>query len=171
MKEDWEDYWEEPEEIKRDHKIDEAKEELQNFFKEKNKDVFYMKQLEVKYEKQFFHWIIARAINELIDEGVLGYEMVPLRDATWVKFVFNRRHRYYKRQINRCLEVIKEYSNQNVAKACGRQAEVLFLNALAIKGFMPKGENINEYKGQKWSRTNHDWTLLLKEMKFLMVAR
>jgi len=64
-----------------------------------------------------------------------------------VKFVFNKRHRYYKRQINRSLEVIREYSDESIARACERQAEVLFLNALAVKGFIPRGENTNEYKG------------------------
>lgn len=158
---DFEDILEE--EYPRDIKIDEAKEKLVRFFTEKNKNVFYMQQLEIFFEKQFFHWIIAKAINELIADDILGSEEVPLLGATKVKFVFNKTHRYYKREIKKNIEVVREYSNPIITMACGRQAEVLFFNALTSKGFRPVGQDINEYNGKKWTATDHDLDFILEE--------
>lgn len=149
-------------EVTRDHKIDEAKEVLQELFEKEKRRVFYMRQLEVRYERRFFHWITARAINELLEERTLRYERVPLRGPTEVKFIFNRTHRYYMRQITEAIKVIREYSDPGIATACGRQAEVLFLNALAIKGFVPRDENTNEYRGRKWNQTNHNLDFILE---------
>jgi len=83
-----------PEELPRDVKIDEAREELTKFFNEHDEEVYYLKQLEVFFEKkpsEFYHWITAKAVNELIEEGLLGKEEVPLRKGTGVKFVFNKK--------------------------------------------------------------------------------
>lgn len=118
------------------------------------------------HEKQFFHWITADAVNELIEEKILGSETVPLggpQERTRVKFVFHRSYRYYKRQIRRSLEVIRAYADETVARACGRQAEILFLNGLAMKGFVPKGGNTNEYQGRKWTRTGHDLDFVIEK--------
>ena len=70
------------EEYHRDIKIDEAKQELVKFFTEKNENAFHMQQLEVFFEKQFFHWITAKAINELIADDFLRSEEVSLRGVT-----------------------------------------------------------------------------------------
>jgi len=168
----YEDYWEndygEPDydelaaEPERDYKIDQAKEKLKGFFSQHNRDIFYMKQLEVRHEKQFFHWITANATNELIDEGVLGHAMVPLEGPTRVKFVFDRTHRYYKRQIRRSLEVIRQYANHNISWACGRQAEMLFLHGLTITRFVVGGQNTNEYQGKEWTDTGHNLDFILE---------
>lgn len=161
---DYEDILEEEwkEEYPRDIKIDEAREELVKFFTEKNENVFYMQQLEVFLEKQFFHWITAKAINELIADDFLRSEVVPLRGATKIKFVFNKKHRYNKREIKKNIEVVQEYSDPTIAMACGRQAEVLFFNALTSKGFRPVGQDINEYNGKKWTATDHDLDFILE---------
>ena len=161
---DYEDILEEEwiEEYHRDIKIDEAKEELVKFFTEKNENVFHMQQLEVFFEKRFFHWITAKAVNELIDEGFLKSEELPLLGATRVKFVFNRKYRYYRRQIKEKIKVIRDYSEPTIAIGCGRQAEVLFFNALTNKGFLSMGQNINEYGGRKWAETDHDLDFILK---------
>ena len=150
------------EEWPRDVKVDEAKEELTKFFNEKAEEVFYLKQLEVFFEKQFYHWIIGKAVKELIGDGLLGREEVPLLRGSRVKFVFNKRLRYYRRQINKYIEVIREYSNPEIAIACGRQAEVLFFNALGGRGFVSGGENINKYRGKKWTKTDHNLDYIME---------
>jgi hypothetical protein len=152
---------ERPEGYPRDKVIDRAKEELVGFFRENDKDVFYMQQLEVFFEKQFFHWITAKAINELIHEGALKAEVRPLLGETRVKFVFNRRHRYYKRQISDKLRVIREYSDPGIASACGRQGEMLFFNALTGRGFLCHGQHTNEYQGKKWAESDHDLDFII----------
>lgn len=155
MKYEYEGIWGEPF-APRDIWIDKAREKLTKFFRDRPKKIFYLKQLEVFLEKSFYHWITAKAVNELIDEGILGKEKVPLGKSTKVKFIFNKKHRYYKRQIKEQIEIIKKYSNYEIASACGRQAEVLFFNALTAKEFIPEGQNINKYRGKKWTKTSHD---------------
>jgi len=147
----------------RDVKVDEAREELVKFFNENDEKVYYLKQLEVLFERQFFHWITAKAVNELIEEGLLGKEEVPLQKGTSVKFVFNKRLRYHKMLIRKCLKIIREYANPTIAIACGRQAEVLFFNALTNKGFLSKGQSINEYGGKKWTETEHDLDFIIEK--------
>jgi hypothetical protein len=160
---DEEEFYEEwRKDLPRDKKVDEAKEALTEFFEENNEDVYYMQQLEVFFEKPFFHWITSTAINELIDEGLLKSEELPLLGATTIKFAFNKRHRYYKRQINEKLQIVREYSAPAIAGACGRQAEVLFFTALAHRGFLSHGQNINEYNGKKWEETDHNLDFILE---------
>lgn len=114
----------------RDIKIDEARAELTGFFNENTEGVFYLKQVEVFFERKFYHWITAKAVNELIEDGFLRTEEVPLGEGARVKFVFNKKLRYFKRPISKCMELIREYSDPVIAIACGRQAEVLLFNAL-----------------------------------------
>lgn len=156
LEEEW------PEGHPRDKKVDEAKEALTELFEKNNEDVFYMQQLEVFFEKPFFHWITFTAINELIEEGVLKPEWRPLLGETRVKFVFKKGYRYYKRQINEKLQIVREYSDPVIGEACGRQAEVLFFNALTNRGFMSHGQDTNEYEGRKWEETNHNLDFILE---------
>jgi hypothetical protein len=143
--------------------VDKAKEALTDFFREKSEDVFHMQQLEVFFEKQFFHWITSKAINEMIEEGFLKFEKRPLLGDTRIKFVFNKGHRYYKRQINEKLQVVREYSEPDMGRACGMQAEVLFFHALTSRGFLSHGQDINEYKGKKWAETDHDLDFIVEK--------
>ncbi|MBI4286499.1 MAG: hypothetical protein HY670_11485 [Chloroflexi bacterium] len=150
-----------PENLPRDVKIDEAKRELEKFFAGNRDKVYYVKQLEVFFEKRFYHWIVAKAVKELVGDGLLGEEEIALQRGTFVKFLFDKRLRYYKRQINRNIEVIRAYSNPNIAIACGRQAEVLFFNALTGCGFVAKGQNTNEHGDRKWTETENDLDFIL----------
>jgi hypothetical protein len=146
----------------RDKVIDQAKDALKEFFNQNNEDVFYMQQLAVLFEKPFFHWITSKAINELILDGFLNFETHSLLGATHIKFVFRKGYRYYRRQINEKLKVVRGYSDPVIAGACGRQAEVLFFNALTNKGFLSHGQSINEYQGKKWTETDHDLDFILE---------
>ncbi len=154
----------EPPAYERDKKIDEAKSFVLEFFKTNNKQVFYIKQLEVIFEKKFFHWITSRALGELVGEGYLGMVEMPLSvEGTRVKFLFDRKNRYYKREIKKSIGVIREYSDHAIARACGEQADVLFFNALVRKGFASHGEDVNEYKGKKWQATNHNLDFIIEK--------
>jgi hypothetical protein len=72
---DWSYHDEGPErEYDRDPTIDWAKEELKKFFSkpQHRETVFYVMQLQVIFEKSFFHWITYKAIDELVDENLLA---------------------------------------------------------------------------------------------------
>jgi len=145
-----------------DKKVEEAKHELKMFFEQNKQEVFYLKQLEVRFEKKYFHWITSRAINELLEEDKIRAEEIPLAAWTKVKFLFNKRHMYYKRQIKEAIEIIRDYSSPTIASACGRQAEMLFFNALAHRGFKSLGHDVNEYLGKRWTDTNHNLDFVIE---------
>jgi len=165
---DYEDIEEEewPESLPRDVKIDEARGELSKFFDENDEQVYYLQQLEIFFEKKpfgFYHWITSKAVSELIEDELLEREEVPLSKGTSVKFVFNKKFRYHKMSIKRSIEVIRQYSNPTIAIACGQQAEVLFFNALMNKGFLSKGQHLNEYGAKKWTQTGHDLDFIIEK--------
>jgi hypothetical protein len=43
-----------------------------------------------------------------------------------------------------------------VTRGCGYRAEDLFCKALALRGFMPVGTKVKEYKGKRWTKTDHN---------------
>src|SRR5262249_13263133 len=131
------------EEHPRDSKIDQAKEEIVAHLDTNPESVYYIKQLQVLLEKQFFHWITGLAIGELIAEGSVGSEDASLADGRRARFVFAKGHRYRIRQIERAVKVIESYSASEMARACGHWAETLFLLALAEHGFSVHGRNTN----------------------------
>jgi hypothetical protein len=126
--------------------VDGAKQELSQLFAARPLDVFYERQLQVLLEDRYFHWITSKALRELVGEGRLRTEIVDLGfeadsagaiyPGDWnmganVRFFWGVRNRY-------------------------RQAEMLFDAALPKAGFLPIGENVNEYRGKKWTRSGHN---------------
>ncbi len=59
--------------VQEDVKVREAKAELTIFYKSHVNEIFYLKQLQVKFEKKYFHWVTANAVNELITDGFLRF--------------------------------------------------------------------------------------------------
>lgn len=156
-----EDLWEPPEperERPRDPAIDRAKEAIRQLLAERDREVFHGRQVEIILERQFFHWITDFALGELVEEGEVGSETVELEKGSRVrvKFVFAPMHRYRKRQIKRAIEVIRDYSRPEVARACGVQAELLFKLALVKRGFALRAEDAREYAERVWTRTEHN---------------
>src|SRR5690606_24162158 len=49
-----------------------ATEALRLFFQEHSQDVFYQKQLQVLFERQYFHWVTVRALRQLVDERFIA---------------------------------------------------------------------------------------------------
>jgi len=52
----------------RDSFIDLAKWDLKNVFAKEPQKVFYQRQLQVMFEKKYFHWITVRALPELVQQ-------------------------------------------------------------------------------------------------------
>jgi len=51
-----------------------AREALIQFFEEHREQVFFSRQLEVRYEQDYFHWITNRALRDLEDLGLVRSE-------------------------------------------------------------------------------------------------
>ncbi len=113
------------------------------------------------FEKQFFHWVTARAVSSLLKDEALGTELAPIEGATKARFVFSKKHRYYRRQIDKTLAIIRQYSRPEIAVACGEQADTLFCHGLLKRGFVLAGEDANEHGGKKWAKTNHNLDFII----------
>jgi hypothetical protein len=70
----------------RDSFVDQAKSEMAKLFEEHPETVFYQRQLQVMFEKRYFHWVTVRALTELVQEGVLATEVLPLSGTGTIVF-------------------------------------------------------------------------------------
>src|SRR3990170_103461 len=160
-----EDYFWEPEEADEeveDEYVEEAKPALLKFFDDNGDRVFHLKQLQVLFEKKFFHWVTARALYALHDDGLVGTEIAESERGTRVRLYFHRGHRYRQRQSKRVLEIIDAMSDPDVAEACGEHADVLFFNGLMGRRFLAYGQDIREYRGRVWEETAHDLDFIIE---------
>jgi len=141
----------------RDTKIDEAKEVLMAaLFESEPGEVYYGRQIEVLFERDFFHWITARALGELARSGAVHSTEMELGGATRVRFYWSRKSRYWRRKAEAARKLILEYSEPAFCRGLGHHAETMFTAALATVGFVPRGEDVRSYKGIEWTETGHD---------------
>jgi len=183
--EDWEydeGFGREP--LPRDSQIDAAKRFLMDEFFPRNQNrVFYSQQIQVLLEDDwaieqivgerrsgFFHWITGKALRELAAEGAVRSQLLPLGDyrpelgeevgddlgGTTIRYFWSPKNRYTPRAIARSLKLVKSFSAPNLSHAIGNNGESMFDAALPKLGFMPQGENVNEWRGRKWVLTKQD---------------
>jgi hypothetical protein len=90
---------------RRDPQTDLAKRTLMvQLFDTQPDGVFYARQIEVLFERRFFHWITARALDELVAEGMIASAKEALGKETQIRFFWSRRCRYWKRRARRVAE-------------------------------------------------------------------
>lgn len=141
----------------RDAKVDEAKEFLlEEVFGKSQERVFYGRQIEVMVERKFYHWITTQALGELVLEGDILSEKLPVRAGLEARFYWAKRVRYWKRSASGIVKLIAEYSSDVVGSALGDHGELMFDAALPRVGFMPVGWDANEYKDKSWTLTGHE---------------
>ncbi len=133
-----------------------ARERLRAFFEGHRRQVFFSRQLEVQNEELYFHWITNRAIRDLESEGLILSDRRALKGGGRVKLLWHRSHRYYKRDADRLLNLVEEYSDPNIGAALGLQGEALVLEGFARLEFVMKGRNTSAYTNREWLRTAHD---------------
>jgi hypothetical protein len=141
---------------RRDPKTDAAKSALRPFFAEHAERVFHEMQLLVTFERMFFHWITARALDELEAEGKIVSERQSLAGLVPIRIFRNPRYRYWRRDAAKLIGLVREYSQQPVTRAVGLQGELMFDAALPRFGFMPTAANVRSYRGRTWTETGHD---------------
>ena len=134
---------------------DQCAESLIAFFRQHRDEVFYMKQLEVLWEKRYYHWITARALS-FLEGGELRTVTKKVREGIQPKFFFHRRNRYYRRAVDKAARIIEQYSEPVISRAIGSHAENLFLLALLERGAEHRSRNSSEYGTKKWAASDHD---------------
>jgi hypothetical protein len=143
-------------EYPRDSKIDEAKEVLlRDLFEKRASEVFYSRQIEILFERRFFHWITAKALNELVQEQSVSGEFRDLGSIK-LKLYWSKKHRYPRRQSQEIANLVLRSSEQPFTRAIGRHGEMMFDAALPTGGFLPRGRNVNAYGGNRWTESGHD---------------
>jgi hypothetical protein len=149
----------EPEEIlseQRDPVIDAAKEKLRSFFDKDRASVFYQRQLQVIFEAEYFHWITARALNELVKEQVIAGSAEVLPGVGSITIYRARSHRFWKRQAREIIDIVARFSASDFTHAVGAHGELMFDAALPTAGFLPTARKVRSYRGKSWTLTGHD---------------
>ena len=73
-----------------------ARKELINLFDENKKSAFVLRQLEVRLEDSYFHWLTSRVLRHLEGEGYVKSNLKELRFGEVIKTYWHRRNRYHK---------------------------------------------------------------------------
>jgi hypothetical protein len=144
----------------RDTFVDQAKEDLKALFRQEPESVYYQRQLQVIFEKPYFHWITVRALSELVAEGHLASDSVPFEGSETARgtmtFYRATSYRYWKRDADEILKLVSRFSEPSFTLGLGAQGEVMFDAALPTVGFMPTGRNVRAYGKAVWTKTKHD---------------
>lgn len=128
---------------------------LRAFFEAHQQEVFYSRQLEVRFEDQYFHWITNRALRTLVKDGELLVDRRVLITGE-LHVVRHPRCRYHTRATTALAELVQSYSEPLVTRAVGDQGEMLVLEGFARRGFTMYGRDMRAYRGREWSETGHD---------------
>ena len=145
-----------------------AREEIKKFFNDNREAVLYMRQLQVKYEKEYYHWITRNGVVSLNKQGYLKQMDVSISasgNPLHLHFFTHHTNRYPKREANALAKLVAEYSQDHIMRSCGNRAEVLFAESLAGRGFTIEGKKVREYKDKKWTKTKHDLDYIFKKEK------
>lgn len=145
-------------EIQRDEYkyFEDAQRAIENLYKSDRSGIYYIRQLQVKFEEKYFHWITYHVLRYLKDLGKLKVIERKQQDGTTRHFYIEPSNRYPVRKINEMEKIINEFSQDHITRSCGRRAEDLFCLGLAKKGFRVKAEKVKELNGKKWEKTGHD---------------
>ncbi len=133
-----------------------AREELKKLFNENKQSVFFSRQLEVRMEDRYFHWITNRAIRDLIESGLIKTEKQNLKNEGNINILCHKSLRYYRREARKLTKLVEEYANPNISAAIGLHGEIMVLEGFARFQFVMKGRNTNKYNQKEWTETEHD---------------
>ncbi len=133
-----------------------ARDVLREFFESNDSQVFFGNQLAIRNEDLFFHWITYRALSDLVEEGLLKSERRGLAIGSELKLFWHRRHRYYRRDASRLVQLVNEYGSPNMCAAVGLHGEQMILGGFARRQFVLRDHSTHEYGDRKWEETEHN---------------
>ena len=133
-----------------------ARARLLAHFEDNPETVFYSRQLEVLYEREYFHWVTNRALRRLVEEGRVLSETRRLDLGSEIKLLWNRRYRFYKRSSAEVFDLVNRYSSSASDGTLGLQGEHLVLAAFVRAQHVLTGEVTREHAGRHWEETEHN---------------
>ncbi|PIQ86183.1 MAG: hypothetical protein COV74_05770 [Candidatus Omnitrophica bacterium CG11_big_fil_rev_8_21_14_0_20_45_26] len=128
--------------------------------------VYFQRQLEVLYEKKFFHWVTGRAIKELKEEGRITVDYYPIQVRShrdYIKIITHKKNRYYRTRAKQIASLVEMYSNPSITSDTGFVAEELFKVAYAEHQFSLIATHTNKLRGKQWVKTNHDVDFIVEK--------
>jgi len=132
-----------------------ARARVEKFIDEHPEQVFFSRQIEILHEGDFFHWVTNRAIRDL-EGGKILSEWRQLKTGGSIKLLWHKSFRYYKRGAAELVKLVEEYADPNIGSALGLHGESMVLEGFALKEFVTKGRNTNQFRGKQWTRTDHN---------------
>ena len=140
-----------------DAAVEDAKESLKRWFSDHPEEVFYQQQLEVIFELTFFHWVTRRAVEELVGEGRLLAESIPLGESMPLRVYRRPSNRNWRRRAAALARMVTEFSpGTPLGSSLGQHGELMFDSGLARFGFVPVAKKVREWKDRKWTASGHD---------------
>jgi hypothetical protein len=134
----------------RDPKQEKAEDEIVAYLEKNRGTVFFSRQLEVHFEKNWFHWITNRVLRDLVSRRLLKSEVRPLKTGGSVTLLWHRSHRYYRRDAVEVVKLVETYADPNIGAALGLQGEVMLLEGLAKRQFLLTGRDTRTHRGKTW---------------------
>src|SRR5258708_25412484 len=87
-----------------------ARARLLAHFEDNPESVFYSRQLEVLFEREYFHWVTNRALRRLVQEGRIHTEARQLSTGSEIKLLWHRTYRFYKRAADEVFKLVDWYT-------------------------------------------------------------
>jgi hypothetical protein len=123
--------------------------------------VIMKRQVEVLFERKYFHWITAKALNELAAERRIR-AATRSHPSIRIRFYWSVSNRYWRRRANAIGKLVFRFSESSFTRGIGRHGETMFDAALPQSGFLPSGSNVRAYGEKSWTKTAHDLDRVFK---------
>jgi hypothetical protein len=135
------------------------------------KTPFFLRQLQVHYEADFFPWVLKYALSILEQEGYLACitsQDIPgfgrLKNIKNMRFYFNAKAEPSKQELYMTMKkkaysiakLVDAYSHPKVTADVGEHLQSLLWYELRVQDFKVIGSNTNEYNGKKWTTSEQD---------------
>jgi hypothetical protein len=143
----------------------EAAATFRDFFDAHRDEVFFSRQLEVRHEDKYFHWISNRAIRDLREEGLIVGETRPLSTGGAINLLWHRGYRFHRRSARRLVTLVEEYANPNIGGVVGLHGEMMVLEGFARCEFVMRGRNTRGFRGRLWNETEHNLDFIFERDK------
>ena len=141
----------------------EAQQKIREIYERDRQSVYYVRQMQIKLEKDYFHWITHNAMVGLEKIGYLRDIRIEREAGTSTRFFIHKSNRYPMRRIKKMEKLVEEYSDDTITRSCGHRAEDLFCNGLTLKGFVPKGKKVRSYGELNGRRLDMTWISFLRK--------
>ena len=149
-----------------DPKTQEVKRILFNEFRENPRKVYYQRQLEVRHEKGYYHWLTDRALKELGDEEKIRVSFHQIRVGEYsdrLKIMTIYSNRYFRRAATKVAELVEEYCSPDITQDVGLFAQEMFKVAYARYGYKLVKEDVKDFNGKTWGKSKKNLDFVIEK--------